>query len=97
VSVVEGSQSVATAIARGFIRGLLGLGLFRPSGSQFPTGVDRVATRGSMTVAYDSTTRTLYRVSGSNSAVIGRDVAPGAFAIGDGVIGVWQGSLRLIR
>jgi hypothetical protein len=97
VSIVEGSQSVAAAIARGFIRGLLGLGLFRPSGSQFPTGVDRVATRGSITVAYDSTTQTLYRMNGAKSALIARDIAPGAFAVGDGAIAVWQGRLRLIR
>ncbi len=98
VSVVEGSQSIAAAVARGFIRGLLGLGLFRPRGSEFPTGVDRVATRGAITVAYDSTTQTLYRVKGSKGTVIARELGPDAFAIGDGVIAVWQnGALRLIR
>jgi hypothetical protein len=98
VSVVEGSQSIAAAVARGFIRGLLGLGLFRPRSSTFPTGVDRVATRGTITVAYDSTTKTLYRVKGSNGAPVARELGPDAFAIGDGVIAVWQnGALRLIR
>ncbi len=98
VSVVEGSQSVAAAVARGFIRGLLGLGLFRPRSSSFPTGVDRVATRGAITVAYDSTTQTLYRLKGSKGIVIARELGADAFAVGDGVVAVWQsGALRLIR
>ena len=98
VSIVEGSQSIAAAVARGFIRGLLGLGLFRPRSSQFPTGIDRVMTHGSITVAYDSTARTLYRVRGSKADVIAREIGPAAFAVGDGVVAIWRGgALHLMR
>jgi hypothetical protein len=98
VWVVEGAESISAAVARGFLRGLLGLGLFRPASAQFPTGVDRVMTSGSITLAYDSTTRTLYRVNGSKSTVVARDLGAGSFAIAGNAITVWQnGSLRLIR
>ena len=98
VWVVEGEESVARAVTRGFLRGLLGLGLFAPASSEFPTGVDRVATRGSITVAYDSTTRSLYRVKGSKGTLIAHGVGPNAFAISNGTILVWQnGALRLIH
>lgn len=98
VWIVEGSQSIARAVARGFIRGLLGLGLFAPRGSDFPTGVDRIVSRGSLTIAYDSTTQTLYRLKGSKGAVMAREVGPEAFAAGERGVAVWQnGALRLIR
>ncbi len=98
VWIVEGSESVSRAVTRGFLRGLLGLGLFSPQSSQFPTGVDRVMTRGSITLAYDSTSRTLYRVRGSKGTAIATDVAPGGFAIASTGVTVWQkGVLRLIR
>ena len=98
VWIVEGQESVARAVTRGFLRGLLGLGLFAPTSSEFPTGVDRVLSRGPMTVAYDSTTQTLYRIKGSKGAPIAHDVAPSAFAIDEGTVAVWQnGALSLIR
>ena len=98
VWIVEGQESVTRAVTRGFIRGLLGLGLFAAGGSEFPTGVDRIATRGSITVAYDSTTRTLYQVRGSKGTAIAKDVGPNAFAVGEGTVALWQnGALRLIH
>lgn len=98
VWIVEGNQSIGAAFARGFIRGLLGLGLFEPKSSEFPTGVDRVQSRGSAIVAYDSASRTLYRVLRSKAEPVARDVAPDAFALSDSGIAVWQnGALRLIR
>ncbi|HEY3056635.1 MAG TPA: hypothetical protein VGK31_11960 [Thermoanaerobaculia bacterium] len=98
VWIAEGEQSVARAIARGFIRGLLGLGLFSPKSSDFPSGVDRVVTRGSTTVVYDSTTQTLYRVKGKNVQVVARDLPSGAFAVTDSGLVLWQnGALRLIH
>lgn len=98
VWVVERTQSFAQAFARGFIRGLLGFGLFEARNSDLPTGVDRVASRGSMTVAYDSSSGTLYRLSGSRPNVIARDVAPQGFALTGNGIALWQnGALRLIR
>ena len=54
---IEGTQSTASAFSRGFVRGLLGLGLYRPQSREFPTGVDRVLTP---SVAYDSSSRTLF-------------------------------------
>ena len=98
VWIVEGRESVARAVTRGFLRGLLGLGLFAPRNSAFPTGVDRIATQGSIIVAYDSTTRTLYRIRGSRGTAIAQDVGPNAFAAGDGTVAIWQkGALSLIR
>ena len=98
VWIIEGTQSVTRAVARGFIRGLLGLGLFLSQSSDFPSGVDRVVSRGSTTIAYDSTTQTLYRLKGSKGQMIARDVAPGAFALTDSSVAIWQnGALRLIR
>jgi hypothetical protein len=98
VWIVEGSESITQAVIRGFFRGLLGLGLFSPASSDFPSGVDRVAMRGSTSVAYDSTTQTLYRLKGSKGAMIAREVPPGGFAITDSGVAVWQnGALRLIH
>lgn len=98
VWMIEGEQSVAKAVTRGFLRGLLGLGLFRPRSVEFPKGVDRVVARGTMTLAYDSLSRTLYRIDGSKANVIANDVEPGAFAIAERGVIVWQnGSLRLIH
>src|SRR3954464_1129837 len=46
VWMIEGAQSVTQAFTRGFLRGLIGLGLFGSGASQFPTGVDRVFIHG---------------------------------------------------
>jgi hypothetical protein len=98
VWILEGEQSIARAVARGFLRGLLGLGLFTASSPDFPSGVDRVDSRGSLTVAYDSTTRTLYRLKGSKGSVIARDLGAGAYAVTDSGVAIWQNNaLRLFR
>ena len=98
VWIVEGEQSIASAISRGFLRGLLGLGLFSASVLDFPTGVDRVLSRGSITVAYDTTTRTLYRMKGSKGTIVARDIEPGAFAVTENAVAIWQnGAVRLIH
>jgi hypothetical protein len=82
----ESTQSMTEAVARGALRGLLGLGLFGSGASQFPTGVDRVAIRGKMWVAYDSSSGTLYRFTSRTSSVVARNVPPHAFALtADGV------------
>lgn len=97
--IAEGSQSATAAFARGFLRGLLGLGLFAPRNSDFPTGIDRLLVSGSTAVAYDSASRTLYRLRGTKGTLIARDVSPQAFAVSaDGAIYLWQnGRLQLIR
>ena len=92
VWLAESTQSMTEAIARGFLRGLLGLGLFGQRASQFPTGVDRVETRGKHWIAYDSSTRTLYHFTRRQSTVVARNIAPGAFALtADGVVW-WNGT-----
>ncbi|HEX7706902.1 MAG TPA: hypothetical protein VF701_10645 [Thermoanaerobaculia bacterium] len=88
--MVEGRQSLGKAVARGFVRGLLGLGLFNRS-SQFPTGIDRVIVSGSLRVAYDSSSGTLYRFSPSGSTAIATAVGAGAFAVSEEQIVWWDG------
>ena len=98
VWLVEATQSTAKAFGRGFLRGLLGLGLFTNRSSEFPTGVDRVMTRGSVTLAYDTTSGTLYRVNGRKASTLATNVAPGAFALTDAGIVWWaDGRLRTRR
>jgi hypothetical protein len=97
VWLTEGTQSMTQAIARGFLRGVLGLGLFSARSSQFPTGVDRVMVAGKAWIAYDTSSGTLYRFTKSTSRVLARNIRPNAFAItSDGTVGYWQdGRVRL--
>ena len=97
VWLIEGAQSMSQAIARGFLRGLLGLGLFGGNGSQFPTGVDRVFIRGSRWYAYDSSSGTLYRFTKRTSTVIAKNVAAEAFSIGPGGVFVWDEAVRRLH
>ena len=92
VWLTETTQSTAEAVARGFVRGLLGLGLFGGRASQFPTGVDRVQTRGKNWIAYDSSSRTLYHFTRTQSAVLARGVAPGAFTLTADGVAWWNGT-----
>jgi hypothetical protein len=75
VWLTEESQSTAKAVARGFLRGFLGLGLFGNRSSQFPTGVDRVWIRGKHWIAYDTSSGTLYSFTKKKSTVLARNVA----------------------
>ncbi|HET8773939.1 MAG TPA: hypothetical protein VFP80_09120 [Thermoanaerobaculia bacterium] len=92
VWLAESTQSTTEAVARGFLRGLLGLGLFGSRASQFPTGVDRVETRGKHWIAYDSSSRTLYHFTRRQSTVLVRGVAPGAFALTENGVAWWNGT-----
>lgn len=92
VWLTESTQSMATAVARGFLRGLLGLGLFGARSSQFPTGVDRVETRGKNWIAYDSSSRTLYHFTRRQSTLLARGVAPHAFALTGNGVAWWDGT-----
>jgi hypothetical protein len=93
----ERMQSLGAATGRGFLRGLIGLGLYRPSSSQFPTGVDRVWSAGKNLSAFDSATSTLYKVGSHEVKKLGAfDVTSFAFA-DDGVV-VWNDkSARLLH
>jgi hypothetical protein len=98
VWLTEGTQSMTQAVARGFLRGVLGLGLFASRSSEFPTGVDRVLARGSRWLAYDSSSGTLYRVARQKSSVVATGIAPGAFALTADGIAYWQnGRVRIVR
>ena len=97
VWLIEGAQTISQAIARGFLRGLLGLGLAGSRGSQFPTGVDRVAIRGSRWYAYDSSARTLFRFTKRNSRVLAKNVAPTAFSVGPDAVFVWDETVRRLQ
>jgi hypothetical protein len=90
VWLTEGTQSTMQAVARGFLRGFLGLGLFGNRSSQFPTGVDRVVIRDKIWVAYDSSTGTLYRFTKSKSTVIAKGIAPQAFAVTSEGVVYWK-------
>ena len=98
VWLTEGAQSTAQAIARGFLRGFLGLGLYGNRASAFPTGVDRVLARGSRWVAYDSSSGTLYRIERRKSSVIAKGIAPGGFTLTAEGVAYWQdGRVRMVR
>jgi hypothetical protein len=88
----EGTQSMTQAIARGALRGLLGLGLFGSRASQFPTGVDRVAIRGNLWIAYDSSSGTLYRFTKRSSSIIAKNVPPHGFTLTADGVAWWNGT-----
>ncbi|HUP48327.1 MAG TPA: hypothetical protein VNA04_06015 [Thermoanaerobaculia bacterium] len=89
--ITEGSQSVGAAFGRGFLRGLLGLGLFRPRSAEFPTGIDRVVAGGGVTLAFDSATGTLYRARGSGAVPLAQGLAPQSFAVAGNRVALWSG------
>lgn len=96
VWLTEASQSTAQAVARGFLRGFLGLGLFGARSSQFPTGVDRVLISGKTWLAYDTSSATLYRFTRKSATVIAKGVPPHGFAATPTGIAFWQnGRVRL--
>lgn len=92
VWITEGRQSVAEAFARGFLRGFIGLNLSRSGNAQFPTGVDRVETRGRVRIAYDSSSGTLYAFDRRQSTVVARGVAPHAFTLTRNGVAWWNGT-----
>jgi hypothetical protein len=93
VWIIEAKESFAQAFARGFLHGLLGLGLSALRNSDYPTGVDRVIVQGSRLYAYDSSSGTLYR----SSKAIAKSVAPQAFSIGPGGVYVWDDAVRRLQ
>jgi hypothetical protein len=92
VWLAEGTQSTAEAVARGFVRGLLGLGLFGGGDSQFPAGIDRVDVRGKNWIAYDSSSGTLYRFTRKKSLVVAKGIPPGAYALTAEGVAWWNGT-----
>jgi hypothetical protein len=97
VWTVEGPQSTAQAFGRGFLRGMFGLGLFSGGKTDLATGVDRVVARGGRWVAFDSSSGTLYNVTKKNVNVLGRGLAPHAFAISGDVVYFWQSGMLVAQ
>jgi hypothetical protein len=98
VWIVEGPQSTSQAFTRGFLRGLLGLGLGANHSADFPTGVDRVVARGGRWIAYDSAGGALYRVEKTQSTLLAKHVAPEAFAVtADGAVVFWNDEVRRLQ
>jgi hypothetical protein len=91
VWMIEGAQSFGQSVARGFLRGLLGLGLYSNRASQFPEGVARVVVSGSIWLAYDSSAGTLYLFTKSKATPIAQQVAPHAFAVTERGVTWWDG------
>jgi hypothetical protein len=87
---VERSQSTAEAFGRGFLRGLLGLGLYTPRSTEFPTGIDRLWNAEGRRLAYDSSSGTLYRIAGGRSRILARVSSPWAFAAVGPRLAVWD-------
>ncbi len=97
VWLIEGSQGVSEAMARGFLRGLIGLGLAGSRSSEFPTGVDRIVASGSRWFAYDSSSRTLYRFGRRKSSIAARNVGPLAFTVTSDSVFVWDDAVRRLQ
>jgi hypothetical protein len=95
VWLIEGAQSLTQAFTRGFLRGLIGLGLFGSGASQFPTGIDRVFVRGSRWYAFDSSSRTLYRFNKSSSSAIAKNVR--SFVVSADGVFVWNDAVRRLQ
>ena len=89
--MIEPRESFAQAFARGFLRGLIGLGI--EGNRDFPTGVDRVLVQQSRLYAFDTSTGTLYRAS----KAIAKGLAPQAFTIGPGGVYVWDDAVRRLQ
>jgi hypothetical protein len=95
VWLIEGAQSVTQAFTRGFLRGLIGLGLFGSGTSNFPTGVDRVFVRGARWYAFDSSSGTLYRLTKSSSSVVASNIR--SFAVAPGGVFYWSDAVRRLQ
>ena len=97
VWLIEGSQGLGEAFARGFLRGLIGLGLSGSRSSEFPSGVDRIVATGSQWIAYDSSSRTLYRFSRRKTSIAARNVGPHAFAVTAEGVFLWNDAVRRLQ
>jgi len=95
VWMIEGAQSVTQAFTRGFLRGLIGLGLFGSGTSNFPTGVDRVFIRGTRWYAFDSSSGTMYRFTKSSSSVVAKNIR--SFTIAPEGVFYWDDAVRRLH
>ncbi|HET7711243.1 MAG TPA: hypothetical protein VFL80_04885 [Thermoanaerobaculia bacterium] len=97
VWMVEGSQGGIAAFSRGFLRGILGLGLFGRRRSAFATGIDRIMIRGKYWIAFDTSSGTLYRFTRKGSSELAKGVLPQAFTVtGEGPVW-WAGGTLVAK
>ena len=89
--MIEPRESFAQSFARGFLRGLIGLGI--EGNRDFPTGIDRVIVQRSRLYAFDTSTGTLYH----SSKAIAKGLAPQAFSIGPGGVYIWDDAVRRLQ
>jgi len=87
--LIEGEQSGMQAFARGFLRGLIGIGAHQMQGRGFENGVDRVLVNRGRILAYDSARGALYKVA-KEITFVASGIAPHAFALGNDTIYIWQ-------
>lgn len=87
---VDRPQTATEAFGRGFLRGLLGLGLYSAGSSEFPTGIDRVWTAGGKTLAYDSSSSKLYQMVGGKGRLVAETDSALAVAVVGGRLAVWR-------
>jgi hypothetical protein len=92
VWTTEGLQSMGRAVARGFLRGLLGLGLYRDRALEVPSPVDRVFVAGNTRFGLDSVSGTLYRLERRSAVLVARDVCTSCLASDGASLFVWSGS-----
>lgn len=87
---LEGAESQTKAIARGFLRGLIGLRLYSGRHDDYPTGIDRLLASGTTLLAYDSSGRTLYAEVRGKPIAIATSIGPASFAITSAGVVVWE-------
>lgn len=86
----ERSQSGAAAFGRGFVRGLLGLGLFKPGSNEYPTGVDRVWAATWGIAAHDASSGTLYLLRDGKGRAVVSGIPASAIAVTSQGIMYWD-------
>lgn len=83
----ETSQSELAAFGRGFLRGLLGLGLYKPRSNEYPAGVDRIWAARWGIAAHDGSSGTLYVLGSGKATAIASGIPAAAIAVTpDGVL-----------
>lgn len=92
---VGNEESTGAAFARGFLRGLIGLGLYSSGSVGIPGQVDRVEAAGGTLLGFDTATGALYRIEGKKAFELARGIDPRAYAVAGGrIFYVLEGTLH---
>ena len=94
---VERGQSTSQAFGRGFLRGLLGLGLYSPNSAEFPTGIDRIWVEGGKRFAYDSSSGKLYQIVRGKGRLIAQTESSLAATVSGERLAVWNSDRQLLE